>query len=175
MGLLITGSVTNFKDDAYDHFYVRIDHYQLQKSLGHVCTTLGYYESKEGASTAFPIYQEDYLQSDNSSIVDSIKKDGSFLEGFLEFPLTSSEQVTVTTFSSSFEDRLVDYIDYDDDGNEVTKQRTQAIEVISTGSEEVTKSRIRMDLITGSLGEYAYGRVKNHFIEIFGSANVNDL
>ncbi len=61
MGLLITGSVTNYKDDAYDHFYVRIDHYQLQKSLGHVCTTLGFYESRESAEPAFPIYQEDYI------------------------------------------------------------------------------------------------------------------
>ena len=175
MGLLITGSVTNYKDDAYDHFYVRIDHYQLQKSLGHVCTTLGFYESKESAEPAFPIYQEDYAQSDNSGVVDSIKQGEELLEGYLEFPLTSSEQVTVTIFSSSFEDRMVDYIDYDDDGNEVTRQRSQAIEIITTGSEEVTKSRIRMDLITGSLGEYAYGRVKKHFVDIFGSDNVKDL
>lgn len=175
MGLLITGSVTNYKDDAYDHFYVRIDHYQLQKSLGHVCTTLGFYESRESAEPAFPIYQEDYMQSDNSGIVDGIIYSGEKLEGYIEFPLTSSEQVTVTIFSSSFEDRMVDYIDYDDDGNEVTKQRSQAIEVISTGSEEVTKSRIRMDLITGSIGEYAYGRVKQHFIEKFGSDNIKDL
>ena len=64
---------------------------------------------------------------------------------------------------------------YDDDGNEVTKQRSQAIEIISTGSEEVTKSKIRMDLITGSLGEYAYARLKTHMGEIFGSDNVKDL
>jgi hypothetical protein len=115
------------------------------------------------------------MQSDNSGIVDGIIYSGEKLEGYIEFPLTSSEQVTVTIFSSSFEDRMVDYIDYDDDGNEVTKQRSQAIEVISTGSEEVTKSRIRMDLITGSIGEYAYGRVKQHFIEKFGSDNVKDL
>lgn len=175
MGLLITGSITDYQDDVYNHFYVRIDHYQLQKSLGHVCTTLGYYESKDSAVGMFPIYQEDYIGGDASGHLNYIKKDNEIVESYIEFPLTSSEQVTITTYSCSFEDRLVDYIDYDDDGNEVTKQRSQAIEIISTGSEEVTKSRIRMDLITGSIGEYAYGRVKTHFEEIFGSDNVKDL
>ena len=32
-----------------------------------------------------------------------------------------------------------------------------------------------MDLITGSLGEYSYGRLKTHLEEIFGSDNVKDL
>ena len=176
MGFLITGSVISQKGTTHDHFYTRIDHYQLQKSLGHVCTTLGFYESKESTVGMFPIHQEDYLTtSDSSGHLGFVEKDGEMIESYIEFPLTSSEQVTVTSYSSSFEDRLVDYIDYDDDGNEVTKQRTQAIEVITTGSEEVTKSRIRMDLITGSLGEYSYDRLKTHFEEIFGSDNVKDL
>ena len=176
MGLLITGSVTSFMSSSYDSFYARIDHYQLQKSLGHVCATLGFYESKDSAENMFPIYQEDYsMGTDEAGHLGYIEKDGEGIEGYLEFPLTSSEQVVVTTFSSSFEERTVNYIDYDDDGNEVTRQRSQNIEVISTGSEEVTKSRIRMDLITGSLGEYAYGRVKTHFKEMFGSDNVKDL
>tara|TARA_R110000796_G_scaffold138473_1_gene254566 strand:- start:48 stop:575 length:528 start_codon:yes stop_codon:yes gene_type:complete len=175
MGLLITGSVTNHSGEQFDHFYARIDHYQLQKSLGHVCTTLGFYESKETAENMFPAYQEDYLGNDASGNLGKTSKDGEVIQSYIEFPLTSSEQVTVTSYSSSLEDRMVDYIDYDDDGNEVTKQRTQAIEVITTGSEEVTKSRIRMDLITGSLGEYTYDRLKTHFGEIFGSSNIKDL
>jgi len=140
-----------------------------------VCATLGFYESKEGSDNAFPTYQEDYAQTDISGQLNTLSKDGDIISGYLEFPLTSSEQVTVTTYSSSFVDRMVDYIDYDDAGNEVTKQRNQAIEVISTGSEEVTKSKIRMDLITGSIGEYAYGRLITHFSEIFGSGNVKSL
>ena len=175
MGLLITGSVTNHSGEQFDHFYARIDHYQLQKSLGHICTTLGFYESKEKAESMFPKYQEDYLGNDASGNLGETSKDGEFLLSYIEFPLTSSEQVTVTSYSSSLEDRMVDYIDYDDDGNEVTKQRSQAIEVITTGSEEVTKSRIRMDLITGSIGEYAYDRLKIHLGEIFGSSNIKDL
>ena len=175
MGLLITGSITDYQDDVYNHFYVRIDHYQLQKSLGHVCTTLGYYRSKDSAVGMFPIYQEDYIGGDASGHLNYIKKDNEIVESYIEFPLTSSEQVTVTTYSSSFEDRLVDYIDYDEDGNEVTKQRNQRIEVITTGSEEVTKGRINLDIITGSAYVYAYEELKSHLIGVHGSNNINDL
>ena len=177
MGLLITGSFKDMNEATYDSLYCRIDHYQLIKSLGYVATTIGHYVSKEASEPMFPTYQEDYHDSDASGFVPgaiNISTDNP-VDNYIEFPLTQSEQVVVTTYSSSFEDRLVDYIDYDDDGNEVTRQRNQKIEIITTGSEEVTKSRINMDLITGSAYEYAYSRLKNHLKEVYGDNNVNDL
>ena len=177
MGLLITGSFKDMNEATYDSLYCRIDHYQLIKSLGYVATTIGHYVSKEASEPMFPTYQEDYHDSDASGFVAgaiNISTDNP-VDQYIEFPLTQSAQVVVTTYSSSFEDRLVDYIDYDDDGNEVTRQRNQKIEIITTGSEEVTKSRINMDLITGSAYEYAYSRLKNHLKEVYGDNNVNDL
>ena len=53
MGLLITGSVTNHSGEQFDHFYARIDHYQLQKSLAHICTTLGFYDLKKKLKVCF--------------------------------------------------------------------------------------------------------------------------
>ena len=80
------------------------------------------------------------------NVVDEVE-----LDKYIEFPLTQSEQVTVTTYSSSFEDRLVDYIDYDDDGNEVTRQREiKELKLLLLVVEEVTKGRINLDIITGS-------------------------
>jgi hypothetical protein len=179
MGLLITGSFKDMNEATYDSLYCRIDHYQLIKSLGYVATTIGYYVSKEASEPMFPTYQEDYHDSDASGFVAGVINTSTETEfaadHYIEFPLTQSEQVVVTTYSSSFEDRLVDYIDYDDDGNEVTKQRNQKIEIITTGSEEVTKSRINMDLITGSAYEYAYNQLKSRLIETYGDNNVNDL
>ena len=177
MGLLITGSFKDMNEATYDSLYCRIDNYQLIKSLGYVATTSGHYVSKEASEPMFPTYQEDYHDSDASGFVAgaiNISTDNP-VDQYIEFPLTQSEQVVVTTYSSSFEDRLVDYIDYDDDGNEVTRQRNQKIEIITTGSEEVTKSRINKDLITGSAYEYAYSRLKNHLKEVYGDNNVNDL
>ena len=129
MGLQITGSFRDINNATYDNLYCRIDHYQLIKSLGFVATTIGYYISKEAAEPAFPTYQEDYAESDNSGYVDGLVNvvDEVELDKYIEFALTQSEQVTVTTYSSSFEDRLVDYIDYDDDGIEVTRQRNHRL------------------------------------------------
>jgi len=177
MGFIVTGSITDGANNSHDSYYVRIDHYQIEKSLGHVKTTMGHYTSKEAASTAFPTYQEDYLQSDASGLIPGLWSTGSHEWGGwpLEFPLTQSEVVTETVYSSSFEDQLVDYIDYDDDGNEITAQRTESIEVVHTSSQEVTKSRIDLDQITGSVYDYAYARVKDYYINIYGNSNIQDL
>tara|TARA_Y100001972_G_C7628641_1_gene315476 strand:+ start:231 stop:773 length:543 start_codon:yes stop_codon:yes gene_type:complete len=178
MGLDISGSLTSKHGDTLEGCYARIDHYGLAKSNGYVTTTVGFYKSKEEAEPHFPIYQEDYAQSDASGLIFGGLKigpgDEEIFPTYMEFPLTQSEQVVVTTYSASFEDKLVDYIDYDEDGNEVTKQRTQRVAMMHTGSEEVTKSRINMNLITGSVYEYAYHRVKEALVAQFGASNVND-
>lgn len=178
MGLLITGSLTTFDGDSIDACYARIDHYNLAKSLGFIGMTIGFYKSKEDAEPMFPTYQEDYHLADASGHIPGGLKtgpgDNEIFPTYLEFPLTQSEQVTVTTYSSSFEDKMVDYIDYDDDGNEVTKQRSQRVAMMHTGSEVVTKSRIKMDNITGSVYEYAYHRFKEALEGEFGASNVND-
>ena len=174
MGLTITGSLTGRNGEFYDGCYARIDHYGLIKSLGYVTTTIGFYKSKEEAEPAFPTYQEDYADSDASGTIFGGLKIGPGEEDvfplYMEFPLTHSEQVTVTTYSSSFEDKMVDYIDYDEDGNEVA----QRIAVLHTASSEVTKSKIDMDIITGSAYVYAYERVKQALQDQFGASNVND-
>ena len=175
MGLLITGSMTTVDGESIDSCYARIDQYGLVKSLGYVTTFVGFYRSKEDAEPMFPTYQEDYADSDASGHLVGIKltADEDF-PNYMEFPLTQSEQITVTTYSSSFEDQTVDYIDYDDDGNEIVAQRTQRVAVLHTGSEEVTKSRINMNLITGSTYEYAYAQFKQALVENFPSCTIND-
>ena len=177
MGFIVTGSVNDGQDNTHDNFYVRIDHYQIQKSMGNICTTLGHYTSKEGASKAFPEYQEDFIKCDASAYISAPWTTGSYKWGGIpiEFPLTQSVIATETSYSSSFEDRTVDYIDYDDDGNEITAQRVESVEVIHTSSIEVTKSLIDLDQITGSVYEHAYARVKDYYINIYGNSNIQDL
>lgn len=176
MGLLITGSMTTVDGESIDSCYARIDHYGLVKSLGYVTTTVGFYRSKEDAEPMFPTYQEDYADSDASGLIPGGIKITATEDfpNYIEFPLTQSEQVTITTYSSSFEDKTVDYIDYDDDGNEIVAQRTQRVAILHTGSEEITKSRINMNLITGSTYEYAYAQFKQALIENFPSCTIND-
>ena len=177
MALNITGSITDGLGNTHENFYTRIDFYRVEKSLGHLCCNVGTYTSQESASVMFPTYQEDYAQSDASGFIPGPLTNGSFTwtPSHLRFNLTSSEVVEVITYSSSYDDHIVDYIDYDDDGNEITVQRTESLEVLHSSSQDVSKSRIDLDQITGSVYEYAYNEVKNYYINIFGAANVQDI
>ena len=69
MGFIVTGSLTDGAGNSHDSYYVRIDHYQIEKSLGHIKATMGHYFSKEAAAPAFPTYQEDYDKSDASGYI----------------------------------------------------------------------------------------------------------
>jgi len=177
MALNITGSITDRLGNTHENFYTRIDFYHVEKSLGHLCCNVGTYTSQEAASVMFPTYQEDYVESDSSGFIPGPLTNGSFTwtPSHLRFNLTSSEVVEVITYSSSYDNQLVDYLDYDDDGNEITVQRTESLETLHSSSQEVTKSRIDLNQITGSVYEYAYNEVKNYYISIFGEANVQDI
>ena len=90
-------------------------------------------------------------------------------------PVTQSVDVEVTSYSSSFVDTEIDYVDFDDDGNEIISTRTESIESVTTGSEIVTKTVFHPNSITGSVFEYAYSRVKDQFAGIFGSESITDI
>jgi len=92
----------------------------------------------------------------------------------IKFNLTESESVSVIQYSSSYQDEVVEYIDFDDDGNEVVSERTEPVEVVTSASVDVIKSKINLDLITGSVYEYAYSKVKEYYTGIYGVNNVND-
>lgn len=177
MGFTVTGSITDNFGRSVDNFYVRIGHYNIQKPMGFVCSTTEHYTTKESASWAHPEYREDILKVDAEGLLtpqftyNSI--DYNFAYPF-EFPLTESVQVEELVYSSSFVDQEIEYIDFDDDGNEITKTRTESIETVHTSSQLVNKSKININLITGSVYEYAYNETKNYYKSIFGASNVND-
>ena len=159
MGFIVTGSIRengNLNREV-DNFYVRIENYVIHKTTGDLLVNTAHYISK-ASSSAHPIYKEDYTGIDASGhLINQFNynsSDYNFAAPF-EFSLTTDEQVQQTTYSSSFSDQVIEYIDFDDDGNEITAYRTESIETITTGSETVTKSKININLITGSLYEYA--------------------
>ena len=179
MGFIVTGSITENGNlnRQVDSFYVRIENYTLHKTTGDLVVNSTHYISKE-SSSGMPIYKEDYVGLDASGTLlnQFIYEDESYNYAYpLEFPLTESVQVEQTSYSSSFADQIVEYIDFDDDGNEISAHRTESIETIITGSEMVTKSKIDINIITGSMFKYAYKVTKDHYKSVFGASNVNDL
>ncbi len=177
MGFYVTASIsTEYKGD-FDKFYVRIEDYRILKPFGQVRATINHYKNHQMAAKAIPEYVED-LQSNNASGMldlthtynsESIKHDIN-----LFFPLTVEEDVTVTTYSSSWVDLEVEYTDFDDDGNEITKIRTQSVERVTTGSKVIQKNKVNLDLITGSIYPYVYERVKDHYSSSYGYTDISN-
>ena len=175
MGLQITGSFIDGFENEQSNFYVRISNYKIDKHSGTVNATIGHFTSKEEAEDFSPTYQEDHALIDNSSMYGWPYYIGEEQVPIpLSFPLTQSETVNILQYSSSYEDRLIDFIDFDEDGNEIIVKRTQPIEIITSASVDVEKSRINLDLITGSVYEYVYHQVKEYYISKYGISNVNN-
>ena len=180
MGFIVTGSITENggQNRQADSFYVRIENYIVHKTTGDLVVNSTHYTSKEDSLSAHPTYKEDYNGLDASGMLSNhfLHEDESYNHAYpLEFPLTESVQVEQTTYSSSFSDQVVEYVDFNDDGDEISAYRTESIETITTGSEMLTKARIDINIITGSMFEYAYKVTKDHYKSIFGASNVNDL
>lgn len=196
MGLLVTASYMNHSSNE-ESFYSRIELYQVTKDNPHIQVKVNYYLSKEYAEMAteeYPlqkskdfrglitplIWDDEYVY--NPIVSGSIDFDtfvtGGYhqIESWYLFPLTSSKEETTSYISESVTTEIVDFIDFDEDGNEITGSRE---EIVVTQT-PVTESIIRHDWydmtqITGSLFEFGYDKLKEKFITMFGEDNVRDL
>lgn len=175
MGFIVKQPVETFFGDHLDEFYVRIEHYQLDKVRGIIGTTVAHYETPEAATANFPRYLEDTV-TPYGRVPVSMSYDGEWQEYPMHylFPVTSSVTVNEPFISSSFHTELVDYIDFDENGDEIIKQREEQFETITSGSREVQKTLLDLGLVTGSIYEYSYARVKEAYSEMFGSVNIID-
>ena len=176
MGFIVSQSIETFEGDHLDSFYVRVEHYQLDKLRGTIGTTVAHYETPEAATANFPKYLED-TPNPYGRVAVSMSYDGEWKEYpmWYNFHVTSSVTVTEPFASSSFHTELVDYIDFDDNGEEVVKQREETFETITSGSREVQKTLLDLGLVTGSIYEYSYNNIKQVYSEMFGSENIIDV
>ena len=81
MGLYITGSVVDVFEEEHENYYARIDHYFIDKATGNLQIRVGNYIDKTAASKAFPIYQEDYGDSDTYGYFPAPVSTGSYSWG----------------------------------------------------------------------------------------------
>ena len=175
MGFIVSQSIETFFGDQLDSFYVRIESYQLEKLRGLVGTTVAHYETPEAAAATFPKYAEE-IPGPPGRLPVSMSYNGEWKEYpmWYNFPVTASVTVLEPFTSSSFHTELVDYIDFDENGDEIVLQREETYETITTGSIEVQKTLMDITLLTGSIYEYSYAKVKEIYSEMFGSENIID-
>ena len=175
MGFIVSQSVETFLGKTLDSFYVRIENYQLNKIKGIIGTAVAHYETPEAANANFPNYLED-IPSPYGRVPTSMSYNGEWkhYDMWYKFYVTSSVTVTEQFTSSSFYTELVDYIDFDENGDEIVSQREEVFENITTGSREIQKTLLNIGSITGSIYEYSYKKIKEVYSEMFGSENIID-
>ena len=177
MGLVITGSIETRTGGVYDSMYVRIENYIVHKYYGILKCGIRYYENKEAAEKAFPKYLNDKDIDPSGLLNVSMSFNGGPWEEksvLFQTPLTREEFVTETTISSSFHMEDVQYIDFDEEGNEVVFTQPEMVEKKTELENGFTRDVYDLAVIgSGSIFDYAYPKLKEHFEQVFGEGNVN--
>lgn len=176
MGFLVKQPIETFEGNHLDEFYVRIEHYQLDKLRSTIGITVGHYETPEAANANFPKYLED-APTPYGRVATLMTYNGEEKEYPLwySFKIYSSQLVTETYQVSTWSTETVDYIDFDENGNEVKKQREEPFENITTETREITKTLLDIGSITGNIYDYSYNKIKETYGQIFGSENIIDV
>jgi NADH/NAD ratio-sensing transcriptional regulator Rex len=184
MGFVVKHPIKSVDGKSYDEFYVRIENYQLNKVLGNVGVSIAHYETAEAAKKAIPDYFED--EPDGSgrvnvaiSIDDSeIDDEGNLLYPewpmWYQYPLTEKVTVQEEVKTSTWAPKQVEYIDFDEDGNEVTKTKEEWFETIEVTYKDVEKTLKNMELLGDNPYSYCYGKLKDMYAEKFGKENIID-
>jgi hypothetical protein len=175
MGFIVKQPIETFLGNSLDSFYVRIERYTVDKWNGLVEVSIAWFENPEAAAAALPKYIEDkpvyYGRVPTSMSYNGISKDWEMCHNF---PLHEKITLIEPTFSSSYHSELIDYVDFDENGEEIIKQREEWFETVFTGSQEITKTLKNVSSLTGSIYEFSYGKLKEVYSDIFGSENIID-
>jgi hypothetical protein len=205
MGFIVKRTIETILGNTHDEFYVRVENGILNKWTSTLGIVVGHWDTADSAQTFITQYLEDDSDGPSGmlpvsmSLVEPIEtwvdptsgSYGSYETGsfqiidtaidwkeyplYYEYPVTSSEEVTITTYTTSIVSESVEYIDFDETGSEFVANRIEYYEAIVTGSADVVKSKRDFELITGSLYAYGYEKVKQTYREMFGNDNIIDL
>lgn len=177
MGFIVKQQIEDFIGNIHDEFYVRIEGYQIYKSLGCLGVTVAHYKNQEDAKSSIPDYLEDVPSGKCGTITSIFSYNGETKEWpmWYEFPLTETVSVTETREIKNTVIETVEYIDFDEDGNEIIKTRDESRDVITYEDVTVPKTLKNINLIGDNLYDYAYSKIKLKYGEIFGMTNIIDM
>ena len=91
-----------------------------------------------------------------------------------KYSITSSVIDTQIEYTTTYTSQSVNYIDYDNNGNEVMLTEIITTPHIESSSIDIIKTKRDIYNITGSIYEFCYYKVKETYGDIFGSENIID-
>jgi hypothetical protein len=177
MGFIVSQSIYSSNWGELDSFYTRIENYRFDKITGRLDTTVMCYIDSEKAKLTYAEFIQD--PSPKSYLIGGlVEYNSSSIDindyNYFEFYLTSSVEVIEDLFEESWVSESFTYTDFDDDGNliEIETTTTPELRSIKVGEILVTKIKIDLSPITGSIYSYGYERVMEEYSKIFGSENI---
>lgn len=157
--------------------YARIEMFRVDKFFGLLHATIAMYPSRKAAIETFPVYFGE-VNPDPSQVVGvSIVYNGKEIEypTYFEFPLAVPVEVEIPVFEDVAETKETKYYDFDENGNIVEKVREETkTKTVQTGTQVITKLKIDINQVDGSVYSKAYDLVKKEFGQIFGDENIID-
>ena len=186
MGFIVKHPIKTSEQKEYNEFYVRIENYQLNKVQGYIGVSVGHYETPQAAKLAIPDHLED--EGDGAGRIPTgmiygelqttVDEEGNEkypdFKMWYTFDLTEKVVVQEEIKTSTWAPRTVEYVDFDEDGNEVIKTKEEWFETITTTYVDVEKTKKNINLIDGDPYGHAYNKLKLVYSEIFGEGNVID-
>lgn len=177
MGFIVNRNIISSTWGELDNFYCRIENYRLNKLEGRLDVTVKSYLDKQGARDTYPTYVEDqppksYLLGGLIELEDSSLDVNDY--NYFKFFLTSSIEVVEDITEERYVSESFMYTDFDDEGNLVEREgwTDPVLAEVKIGEETVTKTKIDLTPITGSIYQYAYQKVVQEYSKVFGSGSI---
>ena len=176
MGFIIKQPVET-NQGLLEEAYARIEMYRVDMFYGILHTTIAMYPNRQAALETFPVYFGEKNATLSQVVGVAIVYNGVEITypTYFEFPLVEDVQVEVPLFKEVSETKTSTYYDFDTDGNIVEKTREDiTTKVVQTGTELITKQKIKINQGNENIYSHAYDLVKVEFGKIFGDENIID-
>jgi hypothetical protein len=171
MGFVVNKEITTDNNVSLSSFYVRINNYVINKANGNLIIGVGHYTDKESA--AQPYIEDGVNFSGNIGFTMSYDDVSDFqFSPVRRYPLTETVTVPIQVRKSEWSHELIEYIDFDEDGNEVVKERREWTEIVTYETENQPRTRINIDVVNDNVYQYAYSKLIDEYMDIFGSVNI---
>jgi len=172
MGFKVIKNVEVREIGNLSEFYVRIDKYTLYKNRSCFDVLTGHFLSPEAAQSASGEFFNDTSDYDGY-IPTSMSFDGKQVNYNPRLSVDLYEEVDSEPYtSSSIEKQVTEYVDFTDDGTEVMKER---VEYVVQETTSTVKQRKKLDIISGSIFEFIYGKLKQKYQEDFAPCTIEDV
>lgn len=171
MGFIVNKEITTNNNVSLSSFYVRINNYVINKLSGNLTVGVGHYTDKESASQ---LYVEDGMNFSGNIGFNMSYGDVSNFEfpSVRRYQLTETVTAPIQVRKSDWSHELIEYIDFDENGNEVVKERREWTETVTYETENQPRTKINIDLVNDNVYKYAYDRLIEEYGDIFGSTNI---